>query len=501
MVLTLLLATVGTAASVAQAEPQSLQAPSLELRLPPTPTVGLPEASPRPAPVEPRLPIGPSVPATPPAPIPVPQIPIERSAPIESPAPSLEGLTGLGPVARPGISAAGASAGTAGAPTARGVATRLAKRSEATNQALAGRRRLLRFAFDPALRGRDLQQLRQRILTHSGCLGELPQDGRVALELRAGLFGSKPTPQRVIARRIGVSLPGLRRLERTSLRQLLSGGDDGRCGTARAIAALEARIDDQNTPSGEPSRASAPARAGDGNDPSAAGAVLADVHEGGPGVDLGDGKEGPAESLLFFVLAAVALIGPLVVVAIARRRRGNALSALPNGANQRPLLFLDVDGVIVLDPRSDALPPGRIHPSPLGLSYVPDRTRRLVCELATRFDIVWTTGWEHRAAALSSLLGLSEDLPALTFGKTAHAGSAKWKIKPVDEYAGDRPVAWLDDKLAASHERWAARRPEPTLLVHVDARTGLTPADVDRLLRWADRVSPPQARSNIVRVP
>ena len=222
--------------------------------------------------------------------------------------------------------------------------------------------------------------------------------------------------------------------------------------------------------------------------------MLADVAEGGPGIDVGDGSQGATEALLFFLLTLLALLGPLAATAFVAAHRRAASGAA--GAGKRPLLFLDVDGVIALDPLADELAPGRIRASPFGLSYVPDRIGALVCQLATRFDIVWATGWEDYAnAGLSAPLGLHEDLPVLTFGRKARAGSSKWKIKRVDDYAGHRPAAWIDDHFVARHERWAAHRPAPTLLVSTDSDTGLTHDHVERLLRWADRVAPEPERA------
>jgi len=224
--------------------------------------------------------------------------------------------------------------------------------------------------------------------------------------------------------------------------------------------------------------------------------VLADVREGGPPplLDLGDGEEGPAETLLFFLLALLAVLGPLAAVAIASRRRAGDTVVPGRRAGERPLLFLDVDGVIALDPRSHGALPGQVRLSTVGLSYVPDRVAVLVRELATRFDIVWASGWEHRANTdLLRPLGLHKQLPVLSFGKKARFGSSTWKIKPVKAYAGNRPAAWLDDNFVGSHERWAAHRSAPTLLVPVDSSVGLTQDHVKRLMRWADSLMPSRA--------
>jgi len=279
------------------------------------------------------------------------------------------------------------------------------------------------------------------------------------------------------------------------MRRLIDAGDRGLCVGGSAATAFGGLAEDSDGPAALVPRGS---DSGGGVTTLApAGDVLADAHSGGspsPFLDLGDGEQGPAETLLFFLAALLAVLGPLAAIAIATRRRADDAATPLRDAGERPLLFLDVDGVIVLDPFSDGVPPGRIRASPVGLSYVPDRAGALVRKLATRFDIVWATGWGHRAnAGLSDRLELAEQLPVLTFGKKARFGSSKWKIKPVKEYAGNRPAAWLDDNFVARHERWAAHRTAPTLLVRVDSRVGLTPEQVERLLDWADGLARSQA--------
>jgi hypothetical protein len=343
------------------------------------------------------------------------------------------------------------------------------------------------MAFDAPLRAQRLRQLRDAIEQHGDCLEALPDRGRRALELRAGLFGKEPLSRRVIARRIGTSPLGVLRLERSSLRRLIAAGERGLCGSgAGAVGATASGSAATDARSGE----SGP---GDGGrDLRPTGEVLGDAAEGGPGIHLGDGKEDAAESLLFFLLALFALLAPLAGIAIAMQRRAGSAAAAGH-VGERPLLFLDVDGVIALNVFSSGLPPGEMRESPLGFIYLPDRTGGLVRELAARFDIVWATGWEHHAnTGLLRPLGLREELPVLTFGKKARSNSSEWKLKRVNAYARHRPAAWLDDNLVACHERWAAERSEPTLLVPVDPRAGLTKDHVDLLLRWADSLTASQ---------
>jgi len=67
-------------------------------------------------------------------------------------------------------------------------------------------------------------------------------------------------------------------------------------------------------------------------------------------------------------------------------------------------------------------------------------------------------------------------------------GAALWKDDAIDEYAGDRPAAWLDDNIDETCTAWAEGRSAPTLLVETSPSEGLTDEHVSRLLAWADEL-------------
>jgi len=214
--------------------------------------------------------------------------------------------------------------------------------------------------------------------------------------------------------------------------------------------------------------------------------VLGDARNGGPGVDLDDGLGAAPEALLLLTLV---LLGPLAAIAFALRHNAPPVTApvpVASSNGDRPLLFLDIDGVIALSPWSPDLPPGRVYTLGYGLTYVPDAARELVGRLASRFELVWASGWEHQAnSGLLTLLGLDDELPVLTFGNKARHGSSDWKIDRIDRYARSRPAAWVDDHFDRRHVHWASDRPEPTLLIPVDPRAGISEEHVERLLEWA----------------
>jgi hypothetical protein len=153
----------------------------------------------------------------------------------------------------------------------------------------------------------------------------------------------------------------------------------------------------------------------------------------------------------------------------------------------RPILFLDVDGVISLFGFPSGGPPaGTFHSIDGIIHLIGERAGPLLERLSERFELVWATGWEDKANDyLPHILGLGRELPVLTFDGRAVFGSAHWKLGAIDAYAGDRPAAWIDDAFDASCHAWAAARRVPTLLVATDPATGMTDAHVGRLERFA----------------
>jgi len=154
----------------------------------------------------------------------------------------------------------------------------------------------------------------------------------------------------------------------------------------------------------------------------------------------------------------------------------------------RPLLAVDVDGVISLfgfDGPLDQVP-GRFHLIDGIAHCISDVAGAELAKLAEIYELIWATGWEDRANEhLPLLLGLPSELPCLRFDGLARFGTAHWKLEALEEHAGSRPLAWLDDSLDESCYEWAARREAPTLLVPTESDIGLTPAHTEALLAWA----------------
>src|SRR4051812_36488525 len=159
--------------------------------------------------------------------------------------------------------------------------------------------------------------------------------------------------------------------------------------------------------------------------------------------------------------------------------------------DDRPVLFLDVDGVISLFGfHPSGPPPGTFHSIDGILHCIGSDAAARLARLAAAYELGWATGWEEKANEyLVHILELPADLPVLTFDGRAVFGSSHWKLEAIDDYARGRPAAWIDDNLDERAERWAESRQAPTLLVHTESALGITDEHVELLLRWARDVS------------
>ena len=148
----------------------------------------------------------------------------------------------------------------------------------------------------------------------------------------------------------------------------------------------------------------------------------------------------------------------------------------------RPLLFVDIDGV--LNPYDGPCPTGFEEHQLFG-----DEERVRVCpshsawlhELAESYDLAWGSSWTETDRAL---LGEVLPLPAFVGAVALPRGQfdPALKLPAVELVAGDRPLAWIDDLFGPPHLAWAAARAAPTLLVPIDPAQGLSRTHVDQLL-------------------
>ncbi len=154
---------------------------------------------------------------------------------------------------------------------------------------------------------------------------------------------------------------------------------------------------------------------------------------------------------------------------------------------QRPILAVDIDGVICPYGWDESLPspPGRVivvDGLPHCLSHAAGLTLR---SLVPFFELIWASGWEDRANRHLPPLLEMPPFPYLSFAGTARFGTADWKLPVLEAFGSGRPLAWIDDSLDHKCYAWAEHRPEPTLLVQPISGIGITVEHRDELIHWA----------------
>ncbi len=165
--------------------------------------------------------------------------------------------------------------------------------------------------------------------------------------------------------------------------------------------------------------------------------------------------------------------------------------------------MVDIDGVISLfggweraggsqqsDGAGAPLLDGSFHSIDGTPHFLSSTAAAHLLDLASMFELVWASGWEERANEhLPHLLGLPPELPFLRFKQMAGfppaRANAHWKLDAIDAYAGERPLAWVDDALNDACHEWAGARAAATLLVQTDPRHGLTALEARQLADWA----------------
>jgi hypothetical protein len=165
----------------------------------------------------------------------------------------------------------------------------------------------------------------------------------------------------------------------------------------------------------------------------------------------------------------------------------------PEPAAGRPLLLVDIDGVISLfgGPEAFSGSPfagraGSFHSIDGMPHFLSSTAAAHLLDLQRDFELAWCSGWEEKANEhLPHLLGLPAGLPFLRFERSVGRANAHWKLAAIDEFAGERALAWVDDALNAACHEWAAVRSAPTLLVETRPEQGLTEREAELLSAWA----------------
>lgn len=152
----------------------------------------------------------------------------------------------------------------------------------------------------------------------------------------------------------------------------------------------------------------------------------------------------------------------------------------------KPLLAVDVDGVVSLFDFDEppAPPAARLEMIDGKLHCISVASGAHLLHLAEFFELIWASGWEAQTERLGELLGIP-DQPYLRFRGKAKFGSADWKLGPLQEYAAERALAWIDDSFDQRCYEWAQERESPTLLIETESASGLLDVHVEALIGWA----------------
>jgi len=158
--------------------------------------------------------------------------------------------------------------------------------------------------------------------------------------------------------------------------------------------------------------------------------------------------------------------------------------------SHKPLLLVDIDGVISLFGGEQlAGKDGSFHSIDGMFHFLSATAAAHLLDLGDRFELVWCSGWEEKANEhLPHLLGLPPALPYLSFERAVGRSNAHWKLAAIDAFAGERPLAWIDDALNEACHAWAAARAAPTLLVETAPEHGLTEREAELLQAWASEL-------------
>lgn len=165
--------------------------------------------------------------------------------------------------------------------------------------------------------------------------------------------------------------------------------------------------------------------------------------------------------------------------------------AAPGAGPRKPLLMVDIDGVIslfggVTRERLGGSVEGSFHAIEGIPHFLSATAAAHLLALEPSFELVWASGWEERAGEhLPHLLGLPKSLPFLRFSRAVGRANAHWKLDAIGAYAAGRPLAWIDDAFNPACHEWAAARSAPTLLVQTDPEVGLTTVETRQLEGWA----------------
>lgn len=160
--------------------------------------------------------------------------------------------------------------------------------------------------------------------------------------------------------------------------------------------------------------------------------------------------------------------------------------------NNRPMILLDIDGVLSPDMsnkrrkkagyRTRTVLGYRVHFNALHGPMLHSLARE------TDSELVWATTWETNANTWIAPLIRLHELPFIKVADSVWNADPDWKFPSVQQYCEGRPVLWFDDDFdkypKAMIDFIEKRAGVPTMLYDIDSRDGLTKYDAEQAAIW-----------------